>query len=159
MTQPRLDAGAPRILAGRYRLHGKLADSALATVWRANDQVLGRDVAIKLLHAQLAADPEVAGQFRHEAVGAASLNHPGIVRVFDTGEHEGIPRCPASVVTSPPEDKDRADEEGKVRERVQRLRPEAPVGALAVEVDPRPGIHGAIVTAGLSQRGLRPPSR
>jgi len=91
MTQPRLDAGAPRILAGRYRLHGKLADGALATVWRATDQVLGRDVAIKLLHAQLAADPEIAGQFRHEAVGAASLNHPGIVRVFDTGEHEGIP--------------------------------------------------------------------
>jgi hypothetical protein len=91
MTQPRLDAGAPRILAGRYQLLGKLADGALATVWRANDQVLGRDVAVKLLHAELTADHNVASLFRHEAVNAANLNHPGIVRVFDTGEHDGIP--------------------------------------------------------------------
>jgi hypothetical protein len=91
MTKPRLDAGVPRLLAGRYQLLEKLADGALAGVWRGHDQILGRDVAVKLLHPQLAADESFANRFRHEAVGAASLNHPGVVGVFDTGQHEGLP--------------------------------------------------------------------
>ena len=91
MTKPRLDAGVPRLLAGRYQLLEKLADGALAGVWRGHDQILGRDVAVKLLHPQLAADESFANRFRHEAVGAASLNHPGVVGIFDTGQHDGLP--------------------------------------------------------------------
>ena len=62
MSKSRLDAGVPRHLAGRYQLLEKLADGAMTTVWRGHDQVLGRDVGVKLLHASLAADEGFADQ-------------------------------------------------------------------------------------------------
>jgi len=77
----------------------------------------------------------------------------------ERGKQEGIPGYLTAIATTPIQDEDRADDEGDVREGVQRFRSEAPIGALAVEVDPRPGVHGAILTAGRSQRGLRPPSQ
>jgi hypothetical protein len=101
MTKPRLDAGVPRHLAGRYQLLDKLADGAMTTVWRGHDQVLGRDVAVKLLHADLAADERFAASFREEAVAAAGLTHPGIVRVFDTGDHDGVPYIIMELVEGP----------------------------------------------------------
>jgi hypothetical protein len=91
MRKPPLDAQTPRLLAGRYQLFEQLAAGTMASVWRGHDQVLGRDVAVKLLHAELAADADFAGGFRAEAVNAAKLNHPNIVGVFDIGEHEGVP--------------------------------------------------------------------
>jgi serine/threonine protein kinase len=57
----------------------------MAAVWRAQDEVLGRRVAVKILDPQLAADPDTLERFRAEATAAARLSHPGVVRVFDTG--------------------------------------------------------------------------
>jgi eukaryotic-like serine/threonine-protein kinase len=81
---------AGRRLAGRYELEDEIASGGMGTVWRAHDGVLGRPVAVKVLHDHLARDPDLLDRFRREAVAAARLNHPAIVRVFDTGIDEGI---------------------------------------------------------------------
>jgi serine/threonine-protein kinase len=79
-----------RRLAGRYELEDEIASGGMGTVWRARDEVLGRPVAVKVLHDHLARDPDVLDRFRLEAVAAARLNHPAIVRVFDTGIDDGV---------------------------------------------------------------------
>lgn len=75
----------------RYRLIEPLGVGGMATVHRAKDEVLGRQVAIKRLLPHLAADPGAAERFRREAQAAAGLNHPGIVTVYDTGADEQGP--------------------------------------------------------------------
>src|SRR5438552_113610 len=75
-----------RLLGGRYELGEVLGYGGMAEVHRGRDVRLGRDVAIKLLRADLARDPSFQGRFRREAQAAASLNHPSIVAVYDTGE-------------------------------------------------------------------------
>jgi eukaryotic-like serine/threonine-protein kinase len=79
-----------RRLAGRYRLESEVASGGMGTVWRALDEVLGRPVAVKVLHERLARDPDVLERFRLEAVAAARLSHPCVVRVFDTGIDDGV---------------------------------------------------------------------
>lgn len=79
-----------RRLAGRYVLEEALASGALGTVWRARDEVLGRPVAVKVLHDRLARDPAVLERFHAEAVAAARLSHPSVIRVFDTGVDDGV---------------------------------------------------------------------
>jgi len=71
-------------IGGRYRLEEPIAAGGMATVWRATDSVLTRPVAVKVLHAHLAADPEFVARFRREAVAAARLAHPAIVAIYDT---------------------------------------------------------------------------
>ena len=71
-------------IAGRYRLDAPIAAGGMATVWRAIDTVLTRPVAVKVLHAHLAADPDFVARFRREAVAAARLAHPSIVSIYDT---------------------------------------------------------------------------
>lgn len=73
-------------LADRYDLGATLGTGGMAEVLEGQDTKLGRRVAIKLLHADLARDPSFHERFRREAVAAASLNHPNIVSVYDTGE-------------------------------------------------------------------------
>jgi serine/threonine-protein kinase len=75
-----------RLLGGRYELGEVLGHGGMAEVHRGRDVRLGRDVAIKLLRADLARDPAFQSRFRREAQSAASLNHPSIVCVYDTGE-------------------------------------------------------------------------
>jgi serine/threonine-protein kinase len=75
-----------RVLAGRYRLGAVIGHGGMAEVHRGRDVRLGRDVAIKLLRPELARDPSFQTRFRREAQAAASLNHPAIVAVYDTGE-------------------------------------------------------------------------
>lgn len=77
-------------LAGRYVLESPLASGGMAEVWRGHDEVLGRPVAVKVLHERLATDDDFLDRFRREAVTAARLSHPGVVRVFDTGVDEGL---------------------------------------------------------------------
>ena len=74
-----------RILGGRYRLHRELARGGMAAVWEAEDKVLTRRVAIKVLHPHLAGDDGFRTRFRREAVAAAKLAHPHIVTTYDTG--------------------------------------------------------------------------
>ena len=75
-----------RLLGGRYQVGELLGYGGMAEVHRGRDLRLGRDVAIKMLRTDLARDPSFQMRFRREAQNAASLNHPAIVAVYDTGE-------------------------------------------------------------------------
>jgi serine/threonine-protein kinase len=72
-----------RVLGGRYALAEVLGAGGMATVWRARDEVLGRDVAVKVLSPQYAADPGFLARFQREARHVAALSHPRLVTVFD----------------------------------------------------------------------------
>ncbi len=85
-----MEAVAPdRQLAGRYRLQEQIGAGGMATVWRADDSVLARAVAVKVLHAHLMEDGDLLERFRREAVAAARLAHPNLVRVYDAGTDAG----------------------------------------------------------------------
>jgi eukaryotic-like serine/threonine-protein kinase len=75
------------LLAGRYRLVNQIAAGGVGEVWRAEDQMLARPVAVKLLRAEYAQHAETQARFRFEAQHAASLSHPAIAQVYDY--HEG----------------------------------------------------------------------
>ena len=75
--------------AGRYRLERKLGSGGMADVWLAEDQELGRRVAVKILHERYANDEQFVERFRREATHAAGLSHPNIVSIFDRGEADG----------------------------------------------------------------------
>jgi len=79
---------APRILAGRYEIGELIGRGGMAEVHIGHDTRLGRTVAIKVLRSDLARDPSFQARFRREAQAAASLNHPAIVAVYDTGEDQ-----------------------------------------------------------------------
>jgi serine/threonine-protein kinase len=83
----------PRRLGDRYELGEVLGYGGMAEVLRGRDLRLGRDVAVKTLRVDLARDPSFQSRFRREAQSAASLNHPAIVAVYDTGESmlDGVP--------------------------------------------------------------------
>jgi eukaryotic-like serine/threonine-protein kinase len=87
------DTTQPRLLGGRYELDGIVGRGGMAEVYRARDIRLDRIVAIKTLRADLARDQIFQARFRREAQSAASLNHPNIVAVYDTGEDmtSGVP--------------------------------------------------------------------
>ncbi|MDH2425679.1 Stk1 family PASTA domain-containing Ser/Thr kinase [Sphaerisporangium sp. TRM90804] len=76
----------PRLLGGRYELDGVVGRGGMAEVYRARDIRLDRIVAIKTLRSDLARDHTFQARFRREAQSAASLNHPSVVAVYDTGE-------------------------------------------------------------------------
>jgi serine/threonine-protein kinase len=76
----------PRLLGGRYELDGVIGRGGMAEVYRARDLRLDRVVAIKTLRSDLARDPTFQARFRREAQSAASLNHPSVIAVYDTGE-------------------------------------------------------------------------
>ncbi|MGH3730079.1 MAG: Stk1 family PASTA domain-containing Ser/Thr kinase [Micromonosporaceae bacterium] len=78
-----------RLLGGRYQLGELLGYGGMAEVHLGRDLRLGRDVAIKMLRVDLARDATFQARFRREAQNAASLNHPAIVAVYDTGEERG----------------------------------------------------------------------
>jgi serine/threonine-protein kinase len=75
-----------RLLGGRYQLLHEIARGGMAVVWRAQDTLLDRHVAIKVLHPQFADDPEFIERFHREARAAARLSHPNIVPLFDVGD-------------------------------------------------------------------------
>jgi eukaryotic-like serine/threonine-protein kinase len=83
----------PRLLGDRYELEGVVGRGGMAEVYRARDLRLDRIVAIKTLRPDLARDQTFQARFRREAQSAASLNHPSIVAVYDTGEDmsTGVP--------------------------------------------------------------------
>lgn len=81
-SDPRIGA----VLGGRYRLDAPLASGGMATVYRGTDEILGREVAVKIMHPSLATDPGFVERFRREAQTAARLNHPNVVTVHDCGD-------------------------------------------------------------------------
>ena len=74
------------VLSDRYRLIELLGQGGMATIYRAHDSRLDRDVAVKVLRPEYGRDPEFGFRFRQEAQAAASLNHPNIVAVHDFGQ-------------------------------------------------------------------------
>ncbi len=91
LTQGSLQAGtlAGSVLCGRYRLDHLIGSGGMAQVWEGTDAVLGRRVAVKVLHPHLADDDAFVRRFRQEAIAAARLNDPGIVGVYDTCSDRG----------------------------------------------------------------------
>ena len=77
------------LFAGRYRISRKLGGGGMADVYLAEDQELGRRVAVKMLHGRYANDEQFVERFRREATHAAGLSHPNIVSIFDRGEADG----------------------------------------------------------------------
>jgi eukaryotic-like serine/threonine-protein kinase len=77
------------LFAGRYRIARKLGGGGMADVYLAEDQELGRRVAVKMLHSRYANDDQFVERFRREATHAAGLSHPNIVSIFDRGEFDG----------------------------------------------------------------------
>ncbi len=80
-----------RVVGGRYRLDQLIATGGMGEVWLAEDQILDRPVAVKLLHADAAVDDIFARRFREEARLLARLSHRSIVAVHDYGEDDGAP--------------------------------------------------------------------
>jgi hypothetical protein len=74
------------LLEDRYRLESRIAAGAVGEVWRADDLVLGRPVAVKVLQEGYASHPQTLARFRAEARHAGSLAHPGVAQVYDYGE-------------------------------------------------------------------------
>jgi len=81
----------PPLFDHRYRLDGEIGQGGMAVVYRAQDERLGRPVAIKRMRAQLAADPAFLARFRREAQAVANLSHPNLAAVYDSGEVDGVP--------------------------------------------------------------------
>ena len=77
------------IIDGRYRVLSRLGSGGMADVYLAQDQLLGREVAVKILHHHFAEDQEFVERFKREASSAAGLSHPNIVGIFDRGEWNG----------------------------------------------------------------------
>ena len=82
---------APEVLGGRYELRGVLGRGGMAEVRDGWDIRLNRPVAVKLLHPMFTTQPDDRMRFEVEARAAAALNHPNIVSVHDSGEHDGTP--------------------------------------------------------------------
>jgi eukaryotic-like serine/threonine-protein kinase len=76
---------------GHYEVHESIGSGGMGVVYRARDQRLGRDVALKLIRPELAHDQDRLRRFEYEARAAAALNHPNIVAIYDVDVHDGAP--------------------------------------------------------------------
>ena len=76
---------------GPYRIIAPLGAGGMGEVYRARDTRLGRDVAVKVIPAELARDPERLKRFEQESRAAGALNHPNICTIHDVGTHDGEP--------------------------------------------------------------------
>src|SRR5213594_917095 len=76
---------------GRYEIRSKIGEGGMGEVYRARDDKLNRDVAIKVLPASFSQDADRLRRFEQEAQAASSLNHPNILAVYDVGTHDGAP--------------------------------------------------------------------
>jgi eukaryotic-like serine/threonine-protein kinase len=101
MSMSQVGSGLPRLLAERYELSEQVASGGMTSVWRGHDRVLGRDVVVKVLHPELAADPSFRARFHEEAVNAARLTHPNIVALYDTGEQADVAYIVMELVNGP----------------------------------------------------------
>jgi eukaryotic-like serine/threonine-protein kinase len=85
-TDDLIARSSPPKRIGRYELKGRIGRGAMGVVYQARDEVMRRDVAVKVLTADLEDDPEIRTRFLREAEAAAGLSHPNIITIFDVGE-------------------------------------------------------------------------
>ena len=90
------------VLGARYELVERIASGGMGDLWRAVDDVLGRDVAVKILKRELSSQPGFLERFRREARQTAMLSHPGIATVYDYGEDDGTPYIVMELVAGEP---------------------------------------------------------
>src|SRR4029079_16910885 len=81
----------PETSLGHYRIVAKIGEGGMGEVYRARDERLDRDVAIKILPRAIGDDGDRLDRFKQEARATSALNHPNILTVYDVGEHEGRP--------------------------------------------------------------------
>ncbi len=133
------------LLAGKYRIDGVLGTGGMGTVFAAENIDLGRAVAIKVLHDELAHDPDLARRLRQEARAAAAIGHPGIVDVLDLGTTDsGAPFIVMERLEGEPL--------GARLAHRQRLSPSIAVGLLLKAVEALAAAHGK----GIIHRDLKP---
>jgi eukaryotic-like serine/threonine-protein kinase len=93
-----LEASVGTLLGGRYRVENTLGAGGMAVVYRAEDAILGRTVALKTLHERYAEMPSFRGRFRQEARAMACLDHENIVKVYDISQEGEVPFIVAECV-------------------------------------------------------------
>jgi beta-lactam-binding protein with PASTA domain/tRNA A-37 threonylcarbamoyl transferase component Bud32 len=79
-----------KCIMGRYEILERIGGGGMGVVWKANDKVLDRYVALKVLRPEMSEDEDFVRRFRREAKAAASLSHPNIVSIYDVGEDQGL---------------------------------------------------------------------
>jgi len=132
------------VLDGRYRVLSHLADGGMATVYIALDQRLDRQVALKVMRADLAKDESFVQRFRREARSAAKLSHPNVVAVYDQGEDNGHVFLAMELVNGL-----------TLRQVMHSEGPLTPRAALDI-IDPVLQALGAAHSAGLIHRDVKP---
>jgi hypothetical protein len=133
-----------QILGGRYALKEVLGTGGMATVWRATDEVLGRDVAVKVLNEQYAADAAFLARFRREARNVAALRDSRIVTVFDTSADGTTPYIVMELLPG-----------RTVRQVLDEEGPLAPADAIGVAAAVCEALEAAHA-AGLVHRDIKP---
>jgi eukaryotic-like serine/threonine-protein kinase len=133
-----------QVLDGRYRVLSHLADGGMATVYVALDERLDREVALKVMRADLAKDESFVSKFHREARSAAKLSHPNVVAVYDQGEDDGHVFLAMELVTGL-----------TLRQVMQSEGPLTPRAALDI-IDPVLQALGAAHSAGLIHRDVKP---
>ncbi|HEX2355244.1 MAG TPA: serine/threonine-protein kinase [Micromonosporaceae bacterium] len=131
-------------LGGRYRLDERIASGGMGDVWRGTDEVLGRTVAVKILLPALVEQPGFAERFRGEARTMATINHPGVVDIYDYGSD----RAAAFLVMEYVE----GDPLSRTLERVHRLTPARTMALVAQAAD---ALHAAH-EKGIVHRDVKP---
>jgi serine/threonine protein kinase len=94
----------PGTKLGPYEIRSPLGSGGMGEVYRATDTKLGRDVALKVLPAEMAHDPERLARFRREAKALAQLDHPNIVTIYSVEESEGVHLLTMQLVEGQPLD-------------------------------------------------------
>jgi len=133
-----------QVLDGRYRVLSHLADGGMASVYVALDERLDREVALKVMRADLAGDEAFVSKFRREARSAAKLSHPNVVAVYDQGEDDGHVFLAMELVNGM-----------TLRQVMQSEGPLTPRAALDI-IDPVLQALGAAHSAGLIHRDVKP---
>ena len=132
------------MLGGRYRLEERIAGGGMGDVWRGTDDVLGRTVAVKILLPALLDEPGFAERFRGEARTMATINHPGVVDVYDYGSDQQIAFLVMEYVEG--------DALSRTLSRVGRLTPARTMALVAQAADALHAAHGN----GIVHRDVKP---
>jgi eukaryotic-like serine/threonine-protein kinase len=133
------------VLGGRYRLEERIASGGMGDVWRCVDDVLGRTVAVKILLPSLLEEPGFTERFRGEARTMATINHPGVVDIYDYGSD---PATGAYLVMEYVD----GDALSRTLARVGRLTPARTMALVAQAAD---ALHAAHQT-GVVHRDVKP---